>query len=239
MAFVIPWKKVLVPRHSEFYGRVKSEAWNGKNGMKRISMVKNPAPANRIDSMFFVRDMLRTGIPRACSYFFSTERNSEYFSPLRNGLEQNSGSFLFRGMVQNGIPRVCFYFCSMVQDFKYFSPLRNRSERNFENFLFRGTAGIPPEQTNCSVYSIFRGIIFCRKLPTLVTLKYFKGCGKGRFFSSKPCASLFQEDLQIDITFSEIHVLPDSATRFFCFRFFHESFSPGPLIITLGSFQNF
>ncbi len=44
---------------------------------------------------------------------------------------------------------------------------RNDSERNSESFLFRGTAGIPPEQTNFSVYSVFRGIIFCRKLPTL------------------------------------------------------------------------
>jgi hypothetical protein len=26
--------------------------------------------------------------------------------------------------------------------------------------MFRGTAGIPLEQTNCSVYSVFRGIIF-------------------------------------------------------------------------------
>jgi hypothetical protein len=25
-----------------------------------------------------------------------------------------------------------------------------------ESFLFRGTAGITPEQTNCSVYSVFR-----------------------------------------------------------------------------------
>ncbi len=26
----------------------------------------------------------------------------------------------------------------------------------------------PPEQTNCSVYSVFCGIIFCRKLPNLI-----------------------------------------------------------------------
>jgi hypothetical protein len=34
------------------------------------------------------------------------------------------------------------------------------------NFLFRGTAGISLEQTNCPIYSVFRGTI-CRKLPTL------------------------------------------------------------------------
>jgi hypothetical protein len=33
----------------------------------------------------------------------------------------------------------------------FLQPLWNNSERNSESFLFRGTAGIPPEQTNCSV----------------------------------------------------------------------------------------
>ncbi len=107
--------------------------------------------------------MLGNRIPRVCFYFFSTDRNFEHFSPLRNGSERNSESFLFRGMVQNGIPRVYFYFCSMVQNSENSSPLRNGSERNSESFMFRGTAGIPPGQTNCSVFSVFRGIIFCRK----------------------------------------------------------------------------
>ncbi len=47
-----------------------------------------------------------------------------------------------------------FYFCS--------------TERNSERFLFRGTAGIPSEIPICSGYFIFRGIMFCRKFPTLV-----------------------------------------------------------------------
>ncbi len=67
-------------------------------------------------------------------------------------------------MVQNGVPRVCFYFCSMVQNSEHFSPLWNGSERNSDIFLFRGTDGIPPEQTNCSV---FRGIIFWSEIATL------------------------------------------------------------------------
>ncbi len=115
--------------------------------------------------------MLRNGIPRVCFYFFSTERNSEHFSPLRSGSELNFESFLFRGMVQNEIPRVLFYLCSMVQNSEHSSPLRNGSERNSESFMFRGTAGIPPEQTNCSVYSVFRGILFfvgnCQPLQVL------------------------------------------------------------------------
>ncbi len=58
------------------------------------------------------------------------------------------------------IPRVCFYFCSTERNSEMFSLLRKGSERNSENFFFRGTAGIPSEITICSVYSVFRGIIF-------------------------------------------------------------------------------
>ncbi len=41
----------------------------------------------------------------------------------------------------------------------FYLPL-NGSERNSESFMFRGTAGIPSELTICSVYTVFRGIIF-------------------------------------------------------------------------------
>jgi hypothetical protein len=109
--------------------------------------------------------MLRNGIPRVCFYFFPQNGIPSIFF---SSAERNSESFLFRGMILNGIPRVCFNFCSMVQNSEHSSPLRNVSERHSESFLFRETAGIPQEQTNCSIYSVFRGIIFCRKLPTLL-----------------------------------------------------------------------
>jgi hypothetical protein len=35
----------------------------------------------------------------------------------------------------------------------------------FRDFLFRGTTGIPSETTICSVYSVFRGIIFLSEIP--------------------------------------------------------------------------
>ncbi len=68
----------------------------------------------------------------------------------------------------NKIPRVWFYFSSTVQNSEHFTLPRNCSERIFESYLFRGTAGIPPEQTNCSVYSVFHGIIFFigNEIPT-------------------------------------------------------------------------
>jgi hypothetical protein len=106
--------------------------------------------------------------------FFSAERNSEHFSPLWNTSERNSVSFLFRGMIHNKIPRVCFYLCSMVQNSEHFPPLRNGSERNSESFLLRGTAGIPPEQTNCSVYSVFREIIFLSEIANPILYTFLK-----------------------------------------------------------------
>ena len=46
----------------------------------------------------------------------------------------------------------------------------------FRDFLFRGTVGIPSEITICSVYSVFRGIIFLSEIPnpssTLSDLKH-------------------------------------------------------------------
>jgi hypothetical protein len=61
-----------------------------------------------------------------------------------------------------------FYFCSTERNSELFSLPRKGSERNSESFLFRGTAGIPSEIPICSSYFIFRGIMFCRKFPTLV-----------------------------------------------------------------------
>jgi hypothetical protein len=71
-----------------------------------------------------------------------------------------SSCFLFREMVWNRIPSVFFYFCSTARNSELFSLLWNGSERNSESFLFRGTARIPPEPSNCSVNSVFRGKMF-------------------------------------------------------------------------------
>ncbi len=92
--------------------------------------------------------MVQDGIPRVCFYFCHSEQNSEHFSLPRNGSEWNSESLLL--------------FCSTVSNIFLFQG--NGSERNSESFLFCGTAKIPPEQNICSVYFVFRGIIFCRKL---------------------------------------------------------------------------
>ncbi len=100
-ASVIPRKKVLIPRHSEVYWRVYSEARNGRKWHE-----KN----------LFKKILLQQTELTACFR-------------LRHASEQNSLSCcLFRGMVQSRIPSVClhfvprngipscFIFCGMVQN---------------------------------------------------------------------------------------------------------------------------
>jgi hypothetical protein len=69
----------------------------------------------------------------------------------QNGSEQNYGSLLL--FLVNGTEfRVVF---SSAEGFG----------TDFRDFLFRGTTGIPSEITICSVYSVFRGIIFLSEIP--------------------------------------------------------------------------
>ncbi len=113
----------------------------------------------------------RNGIPSCFSSteWFGTEFRQfvSIFVP-RNGIPS---CFLFRERIQNRIPRACSYFCSTERNSELFSLPRKGSERNSERFLFRGTAGIPSEMIICSVYSVFRGIIFLSEItnPTNVS----------------------------------------------------------------------
>ncbi len=108
-------------------------------------------------------------------------RNSESFSLPRNGFGMEFREFASIFVPRSGIPS-CFslpqkglernsesllLFLLHGTEFRVVSLLWKGSERNYERFLFRGTARIPSEIAVCSVYSIFRGIIFCRKFPTL------------------------------------------------------------------------
>jgi hypothetical protein len=111
-----------------------------ENGMKKISLTENPAPANRIDSMFLSGTEFREF---ALLFFFhGTDFRAFFSSAERFGTEFQE--FSVPQMAQNRIPRVCYFFCSMVQHSKHFSPLRNGSERNSESFLSRHTAGRSP-----------------------------------------------------------------------------------------------
>jgi len=114
--------------------------------------------------------MLQNGILRVCFYFCSTEWNSELFSLPRNCSEWNSESLLLFLFYGTEFPN-CFLFCGMVQTkFREFASIFVPQYRIPSIFLLRGTAGNPLEQTTCSVYSVFWGILYCRKLLTLSML---------------------------------------------------------------------
>ncbi len=161
---VIPRKKVLNPSSAEEPIPKLGTEWNEIPRTCTASMITLTALHSTLSSYLF-RGMVRNGIPRICFYFFSTDRNSEslllflfngtefrvVFSSAegfgreilesatilvpRNGIPS---CFIFRGRVRNGIPSC---------------------------FLFRGTAGIPSEIIICSVYSVFRGIMFLSEIP--------------------------------------------------------------------------
>jgi hypothetical protein len=115
MGSVIPRKKVLIPRHSEVYGRVNYEARNGRKWLeKKFVLQKILLPQTE-----------KTAYGREFRDFFSI------FVP-RNGIPS---CFLFRGITGNRIPSVCFYFCSMERNSELFSLPRNVSERNSESLL--------------------------------------------------------------------------------------------------------
>jgi hypothetical protein len=130
--------------------------------------------------------MIRNGIPRICIYFGTTEWNSELCSLPQKGSEPNYGSlllFLFSGTEF----RVVF---SSAEGFG----------TEFRDFLFRGTTGIPSEITICSVYSVFRGIIFLSEIPNPIdsrtgTVEGQVGVGLGMRWIRSELVRLMRSDL--------------------------------------------
>ena len=80
-ASVIPRKKVLIPRHSEVYGRVYSEAWNDRKWHeKKLVLQKILLQQTELTACFCPKHAL--------------EWNSELLSLPQNGSEQNSKCLL-------------------------------------------------------------------------------------------------------------------------------------------------
>ncbi len=155
---VIPQKKVLIPRHSEFSGRANSEARNRteRNRIPRKNEVLRNWHGLYDYSAIKPGSNWRPHLCKGCM-ITTTLRNSKMISLYLNsrlfwhyfwnfGLPRFVLSrFLFCGMVRNGIPTVCFYIFSAERNSELFSlPLKDL-EGNSESmllFLFRRN-GIP------------------------------------------------------------------------------------------------
>ncbi len=85
------------------------------------------------------------------SIFCCTERNSELCSLLWNGSERNSENLHL------------FWFHRT--EFRVVISSAEGFGTEFRDFLFHATTGIPWEITICSVYSVFRRIIFWSEIP--------------------------------------------------------------------------
>jgi hypothetical protein len=90
IASVIPRKKVHIPRHFEVYGRVYSEARNGRKWNEKICFTKNPAPANIIDTMFSSETCFGTEfrVVISSAEWFRTEFRA-FAQPLNRSIAQS------------------------------------------------------------------------------------------------------------------------------------------------------
>jgi len=94
-----------------------------------------------------------------------SERNSEsafYFCST----ELNSGYFLFRRGFRTEYREFLLFLFHRTEFIVVFSSVEGFGTDS-ESFLFNGTAWTPLEIRISSSYSVFRGIIFCLKFPTL------------------------------------------------------------------------
>jgi hypothetical protein len=130
---IIPQKKVLIPRFTE---ESIPKLGTERNYMKKISFTKNPAPANRIESLLssakrnseilllFLFQGTDFGVVFSSVEWFATEFrlllfcstkwNSKLSSLPRNGSEQNSESMLIF-VPRYRIPSI-FLLCGMVRN---------------------------------------------------------------------------------------------------------------------------
>ncbi len=90
IVYVIPQKKVLIPRHFEVHGRVNSEVRYGTELRgKKFVLQNRQSNWHRIESVFSSEECSGKN-SESFFDFCATVRNSEHFSLLRNGSEWNS-----------------------------------------------------------------------------------------------------------------------------------------------------
>jgi hypothetical protein len=159
MVSFIPRKKVLIPRHPEFYGRVNSEALNGRKwDEKKINLQKSCSSKHNV----FVRDNFGTEFREFISIFVLRNGNPSFFSLLQNGSEQNYESLLL--FLFHGTEFRAFFFSAerFRMEFPEFSVLRNSRNSAGTNQLFH-LFRLP--QNNFFVPTVFRCFRMQYKIP--------------------------------------------------------------------------
>ncbi len=136
MISIISRKKLLIPRHSEVYVRVNSEARNRMEWHEKNSSYKISCSSKQNWQRVFIQDVHRNGIPWVCFYFCSTERNSRLVSLPRNCSQWNSESLLL--FLFHSIEFLAFF--SSVEwfgsEFREISVPRNSRNSAWTNQLF-------------------------------------------------------------------------------------------------------
>jgi hypothetical protein len=127
MVSVILRKKLLIPRHSEVYGRVNYEARNGRKWHEKNYFYKKFCSSKQ---NVFIPDSFARNSGNLLLFLFheteflvvfsSSERLRTEFASIFVLRNRIPSCFHFRGMVYNRIPRVCFFFHSMVQNSEHF-----------------------------------------------------------------------------------------------------------------------
>jgi hypothetical protein len=130
-------------------------------------------------SFFSTEKWFGTTFREFVSIFCCTEKNSElcvlFRGMVRNGNSESLFLFLFHGTEfrvvfssAEGFGTELWEFASIFVP-SYGIPSCFLSAEGFgtefRDFLFSGTTGIPSDITIGSVFSVFRGIIFCRNSP--------------------------------------------------------------------------
>jgi hypothetical protein len=138
--------------------------------MEKISfMYKKSCSSIQNRQYVFVRDMLRIGILEFASIFFPRNGIPSIFLLCRTVLNRIPRFFFPRNCAERNSESLLIFLFHGTEFRALFSSAERRFGTEFRKFSVPQNSWNSGNETNCSVYSIFRGIFFCRKLPTLIS----------------------------------------------------------------------
>ncbi len=190
MVFVIPQKKVVIPRHSEIYGRVNSEARNRtefheKNGFKKILLQKQNW------QRVFTKTCFGTEFREFASFLF---HGTEFWVGFSSGELFRTKFWEFASILFHG-PEYLAFFSSAKwfgAEFREFSVQRSRlnsAETNKFFHLFRlprnnflvgncqpklGVGGVTPSPLTTNLFHLdLVDILFQDDVTVILPIGYF------------------------------------------------------------------